>query len=108
MRSYVLVNAFAVAMRPSQKTLQVLKTNVAIRAARHGLYDRLLAGGSLQAILAFGDVAHEAYDLWAASNPSVKALPCFKLAHPGAIDRNASGHDPALRAWTAAVTKLRA
>jgi len=108
-RSYVLVNAFAVAMRPSQKAkgLQVLKTNSAIRAARHGLYDRLLAGGALQAIVAFGDVAHQAYDLWAASNPAVTTVPSFKLAHPAAVDRDASGHDAALKNWGTAVTELR-
>src|SRR5690606_6444939 len=73
-RSYVLVNAFAVAMRPSQRSraLRVLRTSVAIGSARHRFYDALLEGGQLQAIVAFGDVAHEAYDLWAASNRAVK------------------------------------
>ena len=44
-RSYVLVNAFAVAMQPSQKDEgpEVLRTNAAIEAARHALYDALLA-----------------------------------------------------------------
>jgi hypothetical protein len=108
-RSYALVNAFAVAMRPSQKTkgLQVLKTNGAIRNARQGLYDRLLEGGALQAIVAFGDVAHQAYDLWEASNPAVQAVPSFKLAHPAAVDRDGSGDDEALKGWAKAVKKLR-
>jgi hypothetical protein len=108
-RSYVLVNAFAVAMRPSQKTkgLKALRTNAAIRAARHGLYDRLLAGGAVQAIVAFGSVAHEAYDHWAASNPAVKAIAKFKLAHPAAVDRTGSGNDAALKAWAKAVRNLR-
>ena len=108
-RSYVLVNAFAVAMRPSQKTkgLQALRTNVALRVARHGLYDRLLAAGVLQAIIAFGEVAQEAYDMWAASNPAVKAVPSFKLAHPAAVDRSGSGNDLALKGWRKAVTNLR-
>ena len=83
-RSYVLVNAFAVAMRPGKKTvgLRVLKTNAAVMAARHGLYDRLLAGGKLQAIVAFGDVAHEAYDLWSASNSAVKAVRAIQTRTP--------------------------
>jgi hypothetical protein len=108
-RSYVLVNAFAVALRPSQKTkgLQVLHNNAAIRAARHALYDGLLAGGALQAIVAFGDVAHTAYDLWSASNPAVKAVPSLKLAHPAAVDRSASGNDAALKEWSKAITTLR-
>ncbi len=109
-RSYVLVNAFAVALRPSQKTkgLKLLRENAAIGAARHALYNGLLAGGALQAIIAFGDVAHLAYDLWSASNPAVKALPVFKLAHPAAVDRTGSGQDPALKAWASAITSLRA
>jgi len=107
-RSYVLVNAFAVAMRPSQKTkgMQVLRTNGTIKAARHGLYDRLLAGGP-EAIVVFGDVAHEAYDIWAASNPAVSAVPVFRLAHPAAVDRNGSGNDAALKGWAKAITTLR-
>jgi hypothetical protein len=108
-RSYVLVNGFAVALHPSQKTkgMQVLANNVVIRAARHALYNALFAGGSLQAILAFGDVAHHAYDVWAASNPAVSAVPSFKLAHPAAVDRDGSGHDAALNAWATAITTLR-
>jgi hypothetical protein len=107
-RSYVLVNAFAVALHPSQKTkgLQVLQTNAAIKASRHALYNGLLARGALQAILAFGDVAHQAYDLWVASNPAVKAVPVFKLPHPAAVDRTGSGDDSALKAWKKAVTTL--
>jgi hypothetical protein len=108
-RSYVLVNASAVAMRPSQasKGLKALKTDVAIRTARHGLYDRLLASGSLQAIIAFGDVAHDIYDLWVSSNPAASAVPCVKIAHPAAVDRTGSGNDAALKGWVSAVTKLR-
>jgi hypothetical protein len=108
-RSYVLVNAFAVAMRPSQKAkgLSFLATNATIRAARHGLYDRLLAGGALQAIVAFGDVAHQAYDLWAGSNPTAKTIASFKLAHPAAVDRSGSGNDAALKGWAKAIKTLR-
>ena len=109
-RSYVLVNAFAVAMRPSKKTsgLRVLRTNAAIMAARHGLYDRLLGGTKLQAIIAFGEIAQAAYDVWALSNPDVKAVRSFKLAHPAAVDRDASGDDEALRGWAKAIKSLRA
>lgn len=109
-RSYAMVNAFAVAMKPSQKTkgLNALKTNAALRAARHALYDSFLSSGSLQAIVAFGDVAHQAYDLWSAANPAVAAIPVVKLAHPAAVDRTASGNDASLKKWKSAVTQLRA
>ena len=108
-RSYVLVNGFAVALRPSQKTkgMKILEEHPAIRAARHALYDGLLAGGALQAIVAFGGVAHRAYDLWAAANPAVKSVPHLKLAHPAGVDREGTGDDAALKAWAGAVTKLR-
>lgn len=108
-RSYVLVNASAVAMRPSQlaKGLKALKTNAAIRAAREGLYDRLLTPG-VQAVIAFGDVAHDIYDLWSKSNPAVKGIPVFKIAHPAAVDRLGTGNDAALEGWDKAVKSLRA
>lgn len=108
-RSYVLVNAFAVAMRPSQrsKALRVLRTNVAIASARHRFYDALLEGGQLEAIIAFGDVAHEAYDLWVSSNRAAKRIPALKLAHPAAVDREGTGNDAALKAWRRAIVKLR-
>lgn len=109
-RSYVLVNAFAVALIPSEKTagLEILRTNAAIRTARHALYGGLLAGGAIQAIVAFGDVAHLAYDLWAASNPAVQTVPGLKLAHPAAVDRTGSGDDHALNGWHAAISQLKA
>jgi hypothetical protein len=96
-------------MIPGQKTkgLEALRTNAALRTARHGLYDRLLAGGAVQAIIAFGEVAQEAYDLWAVSNLAVNMLPGFKLAHPAAVDRTANGNDPALKRWREGVTRLR-
>ncbi len=107
-RSYVLVNAFAVAMRPSEKTkgLKVLKNNAAIMAARHGLYDRLL-GPNIEAVITFGDVADQAYLLWRAANPAVKKVPRVDLAHPAAVDRGGSGDDASLQGWARGVTKLR-
>lgn len=109
-RSYVLVNAFSVAMHPSAMTkgLAVMQTNQAIKTARHALYDALLAGGTLQAIVAFGDVAHRACDIWKQATPAASAVPIFKIAHPAAVDRNGSGDDAALKGWVNAVKKLRA
>lgn len=108
-RSYVLVNAFAVAMHPGAKAkgLAVLQSNPAIMASRHALYNALLAGGGVQAIVAFGDVAHLAYDIWKQANPAVGAVPSFKIAHPAAVDRSGSGNDAALKGWADAVKKLR-
>src|SRR5690606_469656 len=96
-------------MRPSQrsKALRVLRTNTAIASARHRFYDALIEGGAVQAVIAFGDVAQEAYALWAASNRAVRTIPRFKLAHPAAVDREGSGDDAALKAWRRAIVSLR-
>lgn len=109
-RSYVLVNAFAVALHPGKTTkgLQVLRTNAAIMKSRHAFYNGLIAAGAPQVIVAFGDNAQLACDLWKASNPAVAAIPLVKLAHPAAVDRSGSGNDAALKRWAQAVTKLRA
>jgi hypothetical protein len=107
-RSYVLVNAFAVALHPSKTTkgINILKTNAAITAARHGLYNALLKP-TLQAIVAMGDNAEEAYKLWKAANPAVAAKPFVKVAHPAAVDRDGTGNDAALKGWKNAITQLR-
>ena len=108
-RSYVLMNAFSVAMHPSAKTkgLAILKNNQAIKQARHAMYDAILAGGNVQAIIAFGDVAHKALDIWQLSNPALQAVPRFRLAHPAAVDRSGTGNDTALKAWAKGITQLR-
>jgi hypothetical protein len=108
-RSYVLVNAFAVALHPGKaaKGRHLLANNAALKVWRHGFFDRLLAGGGVQAIVAFGDHAQAAYDLWAASNSAVAQVPVVKIPHPAAVDRDGSGNDAALKKWTRAVTRLR-
>ncbi len=60
------------------------------------------------ATLAFGDVAHQAYDRWAVSNPGVSAVQCLKVAHPAAVDRDGTGNDAALKGWDKAVKQLGA
>lgn len=109
-RSYVLVNAFAVALHPSKaaKGQQILASNAPLKTWRNGFYDRLLAGGNLEAVVAFGDNAQQAYDAWVAANPAAGKVPVVKVAHPAAVDRTGSGHDPSLQGWAKAVTKLRA
>ena len=60
-----------------------------------------------ETIVAFGDNAQLAYDVWAASNASVAQVPVVKIAHPAAVDRTGSGKDPALKGWAKAITTLR-
>jgi hypothetical protein len=109
-RSYVLVNALTVAMRPRAraKGLAVLKNNPIIKASRHDFYNAIFDASALQAIVAFGDVAHQALDIWKKERPSISSVPHFKVAHPAAVDRDGSGNDAALKQWKKAVTSLRA
>ena len=106
-RSYVLANAYTVALHPSKaaKGRQFVETTAALLTWRHGFYDRLLTGGALEAIVLFGGEAHRAYDGWVAVNPAAKAVPVARLAHPAAIDRD--GNADALKKWVRAITKLR-
>src|SRR5262249_5740705 len=105
--SYVLVNAFAVALHPSHAAQgeTILKNNATLKAWRHQFYDQLLADNKLQAIVSFGSESHTAYDVWSASNPAVAAIPSIKIPHPSALDRG--GPTPNLvKEWHDAVTQL--
>ena len=103
------MNAFAVALHPGKqaKGKQVLQEQ---RRAQ-GVASRVLRSPAgrrgLQAIVAFGDNAHAAYDLWAASNPAVAAIPVVQDCHIRRRSIVAGGNDAALKKWTGAVTKLR-
>ncbi len=98
-RRYVLVNAFAYALLPSQahKATPML-AEPAHRDWRNALLDRIV-GPDLQAIVVFGDQAKAAFDLWG-SRPSV---PTFPVPHP-------SNHSTKkiLDAWRPAIEQLRA
>lgn len=96
---YTLVNAFPVAVHPSdvRRALPLLADPDQL-AWRNRFYD-LVCGPDLQAIVAFGGNAHRALDLWE-TRPDV---PVFKVSHP-------SNHSESslLAQWRAAVPELRA
>jgi uracil-DNA glycosylase len=97
--SYVLVNAFPVAVHPGKvDEAQPLLEDDAQLAWRNRFYD-LVTGPELEAIVAFGANAHLALDLWD-GRPDV---PTFKVAHP-------SSHDTRrlLEQWRTAVPDVRA
>ncbi|MFP5282172.1 MAG: uracil-DNA glycosylase family protein [Actinomycetes bacterium] len=97
-RSYVLVNAFAYALRPSQaRAATPILSEPAHLGWRNALLG-LLAGPSLQAVVAFGGQAEAALELWD-GRPDV---PVRTLPHPSS--RNA---ERLLTAWRDAVTELR-
>jgi len=98
-QSYVLVNAFPVAVHPGDVSkAKPLLSDPDQLAWRNRFYD-LVTGPDLEAIVAFGGNAHLALDLWD-SKPEV---PTFKVSHP-------SNHTEAnlLNQWRAAIPDLRA
>jgi uracil-DNA glycosylase len=98
-RSYVLLNAFPLALHPSQ-SFTALRTlaDEPHRRWRNRVYSSV-CGPELQAIVAFGLNAQEALRQWA-GHPDV---PVFELPHPSSHDARAL-----LDAWRAAVPALRA
>lgn len=98
-RSYVLVNAFPVAVHPGDvHRAQPLLSDPEQLRWRNRFYD-LVTGPELEAIVAFGGNAHIAVDLWD-SKPDV---PTFKVSHP-------SNHteETLLEQWRTAIPDLRA
>ncbi len=97
-RSYVLVNAFPVALHPgSVSRARPLLSDPDQLRWRNRFYD-LVTGPELEAVVAFGGNAHIALDLWA-NKPDV---PTFKISHP-------SNHsvDSLLEQWRTAIPDLR-
>ena len=97
--NYVLVNAFPVAVHPSDVSrAKALLADPAQLAWRNRFYD-LVTGSALEAIVAFGGNAHRVLDLWE-NKPEV---PTFKISHP-------SNHSETnlLNQWRAAIPELRA
>ena len=98
-RSYVLLNAFPLALHPSRSS--AAKRTLADephRAWRNRVY-RSVCGPDLEAVVAFGANAQEAVRQWT-GHPDV---PVFELPHPSSHDARAL-----LDAWRAAVPALRA
>jgi len=96
--SYVLLNAFAYALKPSHADeAGPILAEPAHRTWRNSLFDKV-TGSALQAIVAFGGQAREALDLWS----SKPAVPVFEVPHP-------SSRNPKrlLEEWRDAITQLR-
>jgi len=133
-KSYILVNAYAYAMRPSFVKRQFGKAIInedfshtspkltltpaqktelhKITRWRNDLFTRVARGGKLEAIVPMGGNADPAYDQWIASLPAgdpIRKIPVFKVAHPSAVDRDPSTPRPdaALKGWQQAIPKLR-
>jgi hypothetical protein len=98
-RSYVCLNAFAYALFPSKGSVAgtVLKDAPQL-AWRNQLFSAVKSISNLQVIIAFGNNARDAVDLW----PGKGNLPVVKVPHP-------SSHDPValVNAWRTAIPQLR-
>ncbi len=97
-RSYLLVNAFAYALRPSRAAEATpLLAEPVYRDWLGGLLDAA-TGPDLQAVVAFGVQARRAVALWSGRPP----VPLHEIPHP-------SSRDPQqlAAAWAGAVTALR-
>ncbi len=98
-QSYVLVNAYPVALHPGDffEAKPVL-SDTDQRTWRNRFYD-MVAGPNLQAIVAFGGNASEALELWE-GKPDV---PTFEVPHPSHPDE-----ENTLTKFQTAITGLRA
>jgi len=95
-RSYVLVNAYAFALHPSQAhDARPLLSEPEHKTWRNALLDSI-TGPALEAIVAFGGEAQAALALWD-SKPDV---PVFEVPHPSS--RDASDYPPHFEHWSPA------
>jgi len=98
-RSYVLVNAYPVALRPGNFfQAKPLLSNTDQRTWRNRFYD-MVKGSNLQAIVAFGGNASDVLELWD-DKPDV---PTFEVPHPSHDDEKNT-----LEKFAAVITSLRA
>ncbi len=133
-KSYILVNAYAYAMRPSFVKRQYGKAIInedfshtspkltltadqeaklhEITTWRDEFFTRVARESKLQAIVPMGGNAGPAYDQWIATLPAndpIRKIPVFKVEHPSAVDRDPGGPRPdaALEGWQQTIPKLR-
>lgn len=98
-QNYVLVNAFPVAVHPSDASRAKTFLADPVQLAWRNRFYNLATEPGLEAIIAFGGVAQRALDLWD-DRPDV---PTFRISHP-------SNHSESslLDQWRAAIPELRA
>src|SRR6185312_5735371 len=99
-KSYLCLNGFIYALHPSHLSdgIKLLSDPVHV-AWRNKVFDAA-TGSQLQAIVAFGDVAKKAIDLWSGKGTT----PVLKTFHP-----SYRGKEAVLTAdWNRVITELRA
>lgn len=80
-QSYTMFNTFLYGIHGQFTTpMQKVSASDPFLAFRNSLLDHLAATNHLEAVIAFGNAAHNTFDLWSGG----QALPVFKLVHPTA------------------------
>jgi uracil-DNA glycosylase len=103
-RSYVCVNGFAYALHPGKLSQGMkLLSQPDLLAWRNQLF-KMLKKPKLEAIVAFGDVAKKAVQLWDGKGN----IPVFETFHPSYHHGGAEGEKKMLTDWNRVVTALRA
>jgi uracil-DNA glycosylase len=102
-QSYVCVNGFAFALFPSHLGDGIkLLGRSELTAWRNKLFN-MLKKPSLQAVIAFGDVAKKTVQLW----DSKGNIPVFETYHPSYHSGGAAGEKKMLTDWNRVITALR-
>lgn len=103
-QSYVCVNGFAYALFPGKLSQGIkLLSQPELLAWRNQLF-KMLKKPKLQAIVAFGEVAKKAVQLWDGKGK----VPVFETYHPSYHHDGANGEKKMLADWNRVVTELRA
>jgi uracil-DNA glycosylase len=116
-RSYVMVNAFLYSVFGRSGGERHADSQPIIDY-RHRWLDALLGeDGRVQAVVAFGHLAHDAFDRWAEANPALAGgLPVERLTHPtmpeasshGDAERRREATRRLLEQWNGALERLDA
>jgi hypothetical protein len=116
-RGYVMVNTYLYSVY-GQQAGERHAGDPAIAAYRHRWLDALLAGGQVQAVIAFGHLADKAFRTWRATPAGHAYDGAYEhLTHPTQPDASARGGGPSafaaamkkmLADWNAALPRLHA
>ena len=80
-KSYTMLNTFLYGIHGQyDNAMRNVSGSEPFLSFRNSLFDHVKATNAIEAVIAFGIGAHEAYDLWAGG----QTLPAFKLTHPTA------------------------
>ena len=100
-RSYVLVNTYLYSVYGSVKART--RRNPDLVAYRNRWLSALLLGGKIEAALALGQAADEAWQLWRKDDPDAARVPYAAVVHPTQPESSSGGDRVKLAAATKAL-----